>query len=218
MRFIEGLQKFLGNKCEIVVLDFRRGFVHSIVHFINGSVSGRSVGGSPRGGMISNCGKDIEPFKESRIYCYNGTDKSAGRIFKSCTTLIKDGDDKIIGSVCVNVDITDFIVAQNALQSFARYESSDISLMREEDFAFKNVDEVLRYYMDQCEQYVGKQMVLMNKEEKIQALEFLDSKGTFKITKASVLLCQAFQISKFTLYNYLEEARKRRGLQKKNED
>ena len=47
----------------------------------------------------------------------------------------------------------------------------------------------------------------MNKEEKIRALDYLDQKGVFKITKTSLLLCDAMQISKYTLYNYLEEAR-----------
>jgi predicted transcriptional regulator YheO len=50
-------------------------------------------------------------------------------------------------------------------------------------------------------------MMLMNKEEKIRALDYLDQKGVFKITKTSLLLCDAMQISKYTLYNYLEEAR-----------
>lgn len=52
---------------------------------------------------------------------------------------------------------------------------------------------------------IGKPMMLMNKEEKIRALDYLDQKGVFKITKTSLLLCDAMQISKYTLYNYLEE-------------
>jgi predicted transcriptional regulator YheO len=211
IRFAEGLQKFLGDKCEIVIHDFRKGFEHTIVHIINGQLSGRTVGGPPRGAMISNSGKDIEPFKESRIYFYNGTTGSSGQIFKSCTTLISDENNRIIGSVCLNLEMTDFILAQNALQNFVHYINPDIATLKEEDVAFENVDDVMRYYMDQCEQLVGKPMSLMNKQEKIKALEYLESKGVFKITKASVLLCQAFQVSKFTLYSYLEEAK---GLRK----
>ena len=36
-------------------------------------------------------------------------------------------------------------------------------------------------------------------------------KGVFKISKTSVLLCETLQVSKYTLYNYLEEARSGRG-------
>lgn len=216
IRFAEGLQKFLGN-CEIVIHDYRKGFDHTIVHIINGRLSGRSVGGPPRGAMISSYEKDIEPYRDSRIFFYNGKDQCTGRMFKSCTTLVSDENHKIIGSVCVNMDVTDFLLAQNTLQNFLRYSNPDINAIKEEDLAFENVDDVLRYYMDQSEQLVGKPMSLMNKQEKIQALEYLDSKGVFKITKANVLLCQAFQISKFTLYSYLEEAKGLREQQKQQQ-
>ena len=45
-------------------------------------------------------------------------------------------------------------------------------------------------------------------EEKMRALAYLDSRGVFQIAKAHVHLCKFFGISKFTLYNYLDEVRK----------
>lgn len=208
IRFAEGLQKFLGNKCEIIIHDFRKGFDHTIVHVINGQVSGRSVGDPPRGGMISHTGEDIGPYKDSRIYFYTGTDELKGKIFKSCTTLISDEENKIIGSVCLNLEMTDLILAQNALQNFVNYNNNELSSNNEENVGFKNVNDVLYYYMDQCEQMIGKPMPLMDKGEKIQALNYLNNKGVFKITKANVTLSEAFQISKYALYSYLEEAKK----------
>jgi predicted transcriptional regulator YheO len=207
LRFAEGLQAFLGDKCEIVIHDFRKGFDHTIVHIINGKLSGRSIDGPPRGGMIAHTGEDIAPYKDSRILFFNGTNENKGKIFKSCTTLISDEKDRIIGSVCMNLECTDLILAQNALQNLIRYSKIDLSVMKEEEIAFGNVDEVLQHYMEQCEKNIGKPMPLMNKEEKIKALDYLDDKGVFKISKANVLLCEAFQVSKFTLYNYLEEAK-----------
>ena len=41
----------------------------------------------------------------------------------------------------------------------------------------------------------------------MKALEYLDKKGALQISKANVRLCEFFQISKFTLYHYLEEIR-----------
>ena len=49
----------------------------------------------------------------------------------------------------------------------------------------------------------------MKKEEKMEALEYLDKKGVLQISKASIRLCQFFQISKFTLYHYLDEIREK---------
>ena len=80
--------------------------------------------------------------------------------------------------------------------------------MSDRDFILKkNVDDILQHYIYQAESMIGKPMMLMTKEEKIRALDYLDQKGVFKITKTSLLLCDAMQISKYTLYNYLEEAR-----------
>lgn len=211
LRFAEGLQHFLGDQCEIVIHDFRLGSEHSITHIFNGKLSGRCVGGSSRGAMISHMGEDIEKYWDSRIYFYTGTNGQSGRIFKSCTTMICDKEHRIIGSVCLNLDVTDFIFAQNTLQNFVRYNMPSLYEIRDEDVAFENVDDVLQYYMGQCEQLIGKPMSLMNKAEKIRALKYLNDKGVFKITKANVLLCQSFQISKYTLYNYLEEAKNLHG-------
>ena len=60
IRFLEGLQKFLGDNCEIIVHDYRKGYDHTIVYAFNSQLSGRDVGGSPRGGMITQLGNDID--------------------------------------------------------------------------------------------------------------------------------------------------------------
>lgn len=64
IRFLEGLQKFLGENSEILIHDYRKGYDHTIVYALNATLSGRDVGGSPKGGMITQFGKDIEPMKE----------------------------------------------------------------------------------------------------------------------------------------------------------
>ena len=192
IRFLEGLQKFLGEDSEILIHDYRKG-------------------GSPKGGMITQFGKSIEPLKDSIQTFSNGP---KDRFFKSFTTLIPDENGKIIGSVCVNLDVSQLLIAQNALQAFIQHPATDIHTPPATDMdalATKNVDDILQYYMNQAEALVGKPMSLMNKEEKIKALDYLDQKGVFKISKTSVLLCETLQISKYTLYNYLEEARSGRS-------
>ena len=114
IRFLEGLQKFLGDNCEIIVHDYRKGYDHTIVYAFNSQLSGRDVGGSPRGGMITQLGNDIEPLKHS-IISLDTSQKD--RLFKSCTTLIEDEHHKIIGSVCLNMDVRDLYLAQSALQN-----------------------------------------------------------------------------------------------------
>ena len=209
IRFLEGLQKFLGENSEILIHDYRKGYDHTIVYALNAALSGRDVGGSPKGGMITQFGKDIEPMKESLQTFSNG---QKDQFYKSFTTLIPDENGKIIGAVCVNLDVSDFLNAQRALHAFVQYPMTHHAPMSDKDaLATKNVDDILQYYMNQAELLVGKPMGLMNKAEKIRALDYLDQKGVFKISKTSVLLCETLKVSKYTLYNYLEEARSSRG-------
>ena len=63
-------------------------------------------------------------------------------------------------------------------------------------------------FFSEVEREVGKPASEMNRQEKMRALAYLDSRGVFQIAKAHVHLCKFFGISKFTLYNYLDEVRK----------
>ena len=78
IRFLEGLQKFLGETSEILIHDYRKGYDHTIVYALNPAVSGRAVGGSPKGGMITQLGKDIEPIDKEAMLQY--VQKSGGEI------------------------------------------------------------------------------------------------------------------------------------------
>ena len=57
----------------------------------------------------------------------------------------------------------------------------------------------------------------MDKSEKLQALAFLDERGVLQIAKAHVRLCEFFDISKYTLYNYLDEVRRNAAARGKEE-
>lgn len=203
----------MGDKCEIIVNDFRKGYDHAVTYAINSELSNRQVGDSPRGGMIAKFGENIDGFGDSMIFFYPGI-KRQGEMFKSCTTLIADEEDKIIGSICVNMEISNFIFAQGALNDFIQYPPLDHNTTiygnESTEICTKNVDEILSYYMQQCEKLICKPMPLMTKEEKVKALDYLEQRGVFKITKASNILSEAFGISRYTLYSYLEEAKKLR--------
>ena len=52
---------------------------------------------------------------------------------------------------------------------------------------------------------------MMDKEEKIRAIEFLNDQGAFLVTKSGDKVSNYFGISKFTLYNYIEQGKKKRA-------
>ena len=186
------LGRLLGPDCEVVVHDFTNGLEHTIVHIVNGHVSGREVGGCPTNLFFENV---------------NYTTTEDGRTIRSSTTLIKDEEGQLVGAMCININITGLLSARSMLNSVIGKGAQEDAGTETEKFA-RNVQELMKHFFSEVEREVGKPASEMNRQEKMRALAYLDSRGVFQIAKAHVHLCKFFGISKFTLYNYLDEVRK----------
>ena len=64
--------------------------------------------------------------------------------------------------------------------------------------------------IDQSVSLVGKPVALMSKEDKIQAIRFLNQSGAFLITKSGDKIAKFFNISKYTLYSYMDAGKENR--------
>ena len=51
---------------------------------------------------------------------------------------------------------------------------------------------------------VGKPVALMNKDDKVKAIRFLNQNGAFLVTKSGDKIAKYFGISKYTLYSYID--------------
>ncbi len=211
MEFFQALLRNLGIQfginCEIVLHDFtQEKYESTIVAITNGHVTKRKIGDGPTSLFFQyfkdGMHEDIEPY-------INCTDD--GRIFKSSTTLIKNNEGKAVGSLCINMDITELKLMENSIQKFC---SLDNQPLVEEHFP-NRVSELLEQVLEECTQLIGKPPQAMSREEKIQAIRYLDQKGIFLITKSGKRVCAYFQISKYTFYNYLDEARGIKETEKK---
>ena len=67
-----------------------------------------------------------------------------------------------------------------------------------------NVNDLLEELIQQSVALVGRPAALMNKEEKIRAIQFLSRSGAFLVTKAGDKIAKYFGISKYTLYSYID--------------
>ena len=214
-RLMKNFSDFFGDMCEIVVHDYRKGPDATVVDIINGDLSGRSIGDPSRSALIVGAGKNVNEFKAPSVFYFTN---AKGLVCKSCTTFIADEEERIIGAVCINLNVTELFHASAALRKLLDVPNEKVTTDNDNgdnNVLVNNVDDVLDYFMDIVNQKIGKVPMMMSKEEKIRALGFLDRKGILKISKVSLELCQRFNISKFTLYNYIEEAR---NLYKDKED
>ncbi len=200
-KFTENLGKLFGNKCEIIVHDFTKGYESTIVHVVNGELSGRAIGGCPTNLFFEHL--DELGDKEEEFSSYFST-MPDGRLIKSSTTFLRDESGAIVGSICINVDVSHLAMLAPVLREFLDDGGSGSQQVGNEHFA-KDVNDLMEGYLAQVQANIGKPACEMNKKEKLAALAFLKSKGVLQIAKANVKLCEFFAISKFTLYNYLNE-------------
>ena len=60
--------------------------------------------------------------------------------------------------------------------------------------------------------FVGKHSYAMSKEDKINFIRYLDERGAFLISKSGPRVCKTLNISKYTLYKYLDLIRENYNL------
>lgn len=194
----KGITAQFGEKCEAVVHDWSKPNDSTIVAIENGHVTGRKVGDPS-----TNLGLEIMRGTAEGDNRHNYVTQTAdGRILRSTSMYVKNNAGTIIGAVCINFDITDLMVAERTLQSLT---ASGLQPVRESFAA--NVNDLLDTIIQEAQETVGKPPALMSKDDKIKIIQLLDQKGAFLVKKSGEKVCSYLGISKFTLYNYLEESK-----------
>jgi len=195
-RLVEMLAAQFGKNSEIILHDLSKDYEHTIVAIENNWITGRKVGD---GG--TNLGLEVlrnPPSANGDIYNYF-TKTADGRLLRSSTLYFRDNTGKVIGSLCINTDITQMVDMQKSLHEMTMItEESKI----EEVFA-NSVEELIDFFIKESKKIVDKPGKEMIREEKMEVLRYLDSKGFFLITHSGAVACDYLDISKYTLYKYL---------------
>jgi predicted transcriptional regulator YheO len=196
----DGLSGQFGQNCEIVIHDLSKDSIeHSIIYIQNGHVTGRQIGDGPSKVVLETI-HNIPEAQEDRLGYLTRT--ADGRILKSSTMFIRDNDDSIHYILSVNYDITGLLAVDHAVRSLIDTDPSSSNSQPEK--IVHNVNDLLDILLEQSVAKVGKPVALMNKDDKVTAIQFLSDKGAFLITKSGDKVSKYFGISKFTLYSYLD--------------
>lgn len=200
-QFMELLAKQFGDRCEVVLHDLTRSYDNTIVAIKNGQVSGRRVGGSG-----SNLGLELlrGASEENTDNQYRYTTKTKdGKVLISSSMYFRNSEGKVIGSLCVNYDVSDFMMAENVLRSLTNSQASTPV----KEVLVQDTYELFNYLLSEAQDYVGKPVALMTREDKLNFIKFLDGHGAFLIKKAGEQVCEYLDISKYLLYSVLNESR-----------
>ena len=201
-RLAHALALQFGSGCEVVVHDLEAADPsHSIVAIENGHVTGRRLGDGPSHVVLEALHAGGERLEDRLAYLTKTAD---GKILKSSTVFIRDDDGRAVGIFAVNYDIT---ILRAMGDTIAEVVGTGPSAPREPEPIVRSVADLLDDLIEQSVQLVGTPVALMTKEEKVRAIRYLNDTGAFLITKSGPKVCKYFGISKYTLYNYLDEAR-----------
>ena len=201
-RLAHALALQFGSGCEVVVHDLEAADPsHSIVAIENGHVTGRKLGDGPSHVVLEALHAGGERLEDRLAYLTKTAD---GKILKSSTVFIRDDDGRAVGIFAVNYDIT---ILRAMGDTSAEVVGTEPSAPREPEPIVRSVADLLDDLIEQSVQLVGTPVALMSKEEKVRAIRYLNDTGAFLITKSGPKVCKFFGISKYTLYNYLDEAR-----------
>lgn len=208
---VEIIAQTFGKNCEVVLHDFSDP-QHSIVKIINGHVTGRKVGDPitdfalaawHKGGFGKN--------KEYKVINYKTKTKD-GKVLRSSSVFIKNNQDKIIGCLCVNYELTEFLMFRRIMEEFCttvdfgKEKSIKENEENIETFAV-GINEIFEKIIHKAIEEVGKPVSLMQKEDKLKVVSIIKERGGFLIKGSIDQLANELNVSRYTIYNYLEESK-----------
>ncbi|GCD10180.1 helix-turn-helix transcriptional regulator [Clostridium tagluense] len=197
-RLAKGISSEFGRNCEVVIHDLSSDHLDYPIIFIeNGHVTHRDTSTSTSRVVLNALKHDVNSLEDKLNYITKTHD---GKTLKSSTIYIRDSQNKPTGIFSINYDITELTIAKNCLDSMLSHkeDTEDVSNIPQ------NVNQLLDDLLDESVKKVGKPVALMSKDEKIQAIQFLNDAGAFLITKAGDKTANFFGISKYSIYNYID--------------
>jgi len=207
---VKTIAHMFGQNCEVVLHDFST-LQHSIVAIENGHVTGRKIGAPITDFALSTLRKGgYGKKKEDKIVNYKTKTKD-GKILKSSTVFIRDDQKKIVGCLCINYDLTEHLMFNKVMGEFCTTIDFDNEKSKEEKETFVgDVYEVLKDIIRKTIDEVGKPVSIMQKGDKLMVVKIIDEKGGFLIKGAISQTADEICVSRYTIYNYLEELKMKR--------
>lgn len=197
-RLAKGITAQFGRNCEVVIHDLSSSNVDYPIIFIeNGDVTHRTTSTSASRVVLNALNHVSDSLEDKLNYITKTHD---GKILKSSTIYIRGNENIPIGIFSINYDITELTIAKNCIDSFISHKED----IEDANKIPQNVNQLLDDLLEESVKKIGKPVALMSKEEKIQAIQFLNDAGAFLITKAGDKTANFFGISKYSIYNYID--------------
>ena len=203
----EFLSKCYGDNVEVVLHDIA-DLDHSAIAIFNNHVSGRKCG-APMTYYGLKIIRDKLYVKQN--YSVNTRNVlSNGKVLRSSTYFIKDDNGELLGTLCINVDVSHYIELGNLFErlSFGNTNGND------KDDQNVNVKETFPTTVDDLIDgtiidFIGENGSIsdLTPERKIELVAQLNEKGIFMFKGTVKKVSVALGVSEPTVYRYLSNAK-----------
>ncbi len=189
--------------CEVILHDFSTP-QNSVVYIENNVVTNRTVGESFTEYFV----KEVLLSRKFQDDCCANyiMDGKDGKKIKSSTSLIRDPNGKAIGALCVNIDLTRLGNIMAELGTILGIPEPTIYTSTEQEEVVPSIQELVNDIIDKT---IGDRDVeAMSRDQKIDIIRFMHEKEIFTIKGSLEKVAERMNLSKVTIYSYLDEIRK----------
>jgi predicted transcriptional regulator YheO len=208
---VEPIARALPSSTEVVLHDLSL-VPHSIVA-IHGSVTGRAVGDPPTDVLLRQVSQGFDDYNLD----YEST-LPDGRRMRSSTMLIRDIDGHPAAALCIHTDLSSWLAVDQLVSQMIRGSgagqaegaagsaaaSAATPTTAGEVFP-RDVDELAAHLIHEAISDSDVPVASMKKKHKLAVVEELQARGVFLLRDAVEMVAEALSVSKFTIYNYLNE-------------
>ena len=145
--------------------------------------------------------KEMEAENETMRLNYEAATKS-GKPLKSTTLLIKNEENKTEGVLSLNIDMS----AVNVMEHFIK-QLSGVEKVNLQDEMPQNTQEFLSIMIRKGIETIKKPVCYFDKKDNLEVVRFLNEHHVFTIKGATDTLARELNVSRYTIYNYIEEVR-----------
>jgi len=197
---VDFVAEAFGSKCEVALYSLE-DLSHAVVKIANGHVTGRKVG-SP----MTDFG--IEMLKEAKS---SGKDMVGshysqlddGQLLKSTSMMVRNGQGEPVGMLCINIDLS--VPLLDFVRGFLP-KSGELPEKIVEHFP-ATLDELVERTLETVMSRVNGERGISPSDKNKAIVAELCQRRMFRVAGVIDILAKKMGISRYTVYNYIREAR-----------
>ena len=171
----------------------------SIIAIFNSHITGRKIGDG-----TSDIGyKKLSNELPDKIVNYSNKSPS-GVELKSSSLTIRNNNNKIIGSMGFNFDLSHFVNIREFIDLFSKSVEME-ELPKKEEFFMWSIKTEIQQALNKYLMINKLQSKVLTRDDKLKVISYMKNKGYISKKGAKTIISELLAISRPTLYKYLKE-------------